>query len=289
MTIKEKGYAHWDGKLKETGLSWLPITRWGIRLTLRKKFFKLLLFISLIPAIVFLAGIYISERLEDFRFMIRESQNFVQINPAYFKSYFTNDFLLFMIVMILVFCGAGLIADDLKYNSLQLYFSRPLKKKDYFWGKVSVITFFLFLITLVPGIILFLMKLIFAGSFRFFASYPWLPVSIILYSLFVTGFFSFYTLFLSSISKNRRYVAIFIFGLYIFSDILFGIFYGIFRSPYFALLSIKSNLQQVGAMIFNQKTPYNFPWVLSLVVLIFFCLLSGVVLNKRVRGVEVIK
>ena len=289
MTIKEKGYTHWDGEFKKGGLSWLPITSWGIRLTFKKKFFKLLFFISLIPAIVFLAGIYISERLEDFRFMIRESADFVQINPAYFKSYFTNDFLLFMIVMILVFCGAGLISDDLKHNALQLYFSRPLKKKDYFWGKVSVITFFLFLITLVPGIILFLMKLVFSGSFRFFASYPWLPLSIVIYSLFVTAFYAFYTLFLSSISKNRRYVAIFIFGLYIFSDILFGIFYGIFRSQYFSLLSIKSNIQQVGAFIFNQRTPFNIPWALSLAVLFFFCLIAAVVLNKRVRGVEIIK
>jgi ABC-type transport system involved in multi-copper enzyme maturation permease subunit len=211
------------------------------------------------------------------------------MNPAYFKAYLTNDFLLFMMVMILVFCGAGLIADDLKHNALQLYFARPLKKKDYFWGKVSVITFFLLLVTLVPGIILFMMKLIFSGSFRFFASYPWLPVSIIIYSLLVTAFFAFYTLFLSSISKNRRYVAIFIFGLYIFSDILFGIFYGIFRSQYFSLLSIKSNIQQVGAVIFNQRTPFNIPWMLSLAVLIFFCLVAAVVLNRRVRSVEIIK
>ena len=289
MTIKEKGYTHWEGELKEGKFSWLPITKWGIKLTFRKKFFKLLLFLSLVPALVFLVGIYISERLEDFQFMIRESTQFIDINPNYFKAYFTNDFLLFTMVIILVFCGAGLISDDLKYNSLQLYFARPLKKKDYFLGKVSVIVFFLFIITLIPGLILFLMKLIFSGSFRFFLTFPFLPLAIIVYSVFVTGFFSFYTLLLSSLSKNRRYVSIFIFGLYIFSDILFGIFYGIFGSKYFALLSIKSNLQQVGTSIFNQKTPYDFPWIYSFLVLFLLCILSGFVLQKRVRGVEIIK
>jgi len=289
MTIKEKGYTHWEGELKEGKFPWLPITEWGIKLTFRKKFFKLLFFLSLVPALVFLVGIYISERLEDFQFMIRESTQFININPNYFKAYFTNDFLLFTMVIILVFCGAGLISDDLKYNSLQLYFARPLKKKDYFLGKVSVIVFFLFIITLIPGLILFLMKLIFSGSFRFFLTFPLLPLAIIVYSVFVTGFFSFYTLLLSSLSKNRRYVSIFIFGLYIFSDVLFGIFYGIFGSKYFALLSIKLNLQQVGTTIFNQKTPYDFPWVYSFLVLLFFCILSGVVLQKRVRGVEIIK
>lgn len=289
MTIKEKGYTHWEGELKKGKFPWLPITVWGIKLTFRKKFFKPLFFLSLVPALVFLVGIYISERLEDFQFMIKESTQFININPNYFKAYFTNDFLLFTMVIILVFCGAGLISDDLKYNSLQLYFARPLKKKDYFLGKVSVVVFFLFIITLIPGLILFLMKLIFSGSFRFFFTFPLLPLAIIVYSVFVTGFFSFYTLLLSSLSKNRRYVSIFIFGLYIFSDVLFGIFYGIFGSKYFALLSIKSNLQQVGTTIFNQKMPYDFPWIYSFLVLLLFCILSGVVLQKRVRGVEIIK
>lgn len=289
MTIKEKGYTHWEGELKQGRIPWLPITKWGVKLTFKKKFFKLLFFLSLVPAFVFLVGIYVSERLEDFRFMIRNSSEFMKINPSYFNAYFTNDFLLFVMVMILVLCGAGLISDDLKHNSLQLYFSRPLKKKDYFMGKGSVIVFFLFIVTLVPGLVLFLMKLVFAGSFQFFLSYPWLPLAIVVYSFFVIGFFAFYTLFLSSLSKNRRYVSIFIFGLYIFSDILFGIFYGIFRSKYFALLSIKSNLQQVGTTIFKQRTPYDFPWIYSLLVLLLFCILSGVVLQKRVQGVEIIK
>jgi len=289
MIIKEKGYTHWEGELKDGIFSWWPITRWGIKLTFKKKFFKLLFFISLIPALVFLVGIYISERLEDFRFMIRESPDFIQINPAYFKNYFTNEFLLFMMVMILVFCGAGLIADDLKYNSLQLYFSRPLKKRDYLLGKVAVVAFFLFIITLIPGIVFFIMKLVFSGSLKFFASYPWLPFSIIGYSAFVTIFFAFYTLFLSSLSKNRSYVTIFIFGLYIFSDIIFGIFYSIFRSPYFALLSLKSNLQQVGSFLFKQRAPYDVSWFYSFLILLLICVLAGVVLKKKIRGVEIIK
>lgn len=289
MTIKERGYAHWDGDLKDGRFPWWPITRWGIKLTFKKKFFKFLFFISLVPALVFIVGIYISERLEDFRFMIRDSSDFIQINPAYFKNYFTSNFLLFMMVMILVFCGAGLIADDLKYNSLQLYFSRPLKKRDYFLGKVSVVAFFLLILTLVPGIIFFVMKLVFSGSLEFLVSYPWLPLSVVGYSFFITFFFAFYVLFLSSLSKNRRYVTIFIFGLYIFSDILFGIFYGIFRSPYFSLLSLKSNLQQVGSFLFKQRAPYDVSWVYSFLILLLVCVLAGMVLKKKVRGVEIIK
>jgi len=289
MTIKEKGYTHWDGELKDGRFPWWPITRFGIKLTFKKKFFKFFFFMTLVPAVVYLVGIYISERLEDFNFMIRESTEFLQINPTYFKSYFTNEGLLFMIVIVLVFAGAGLISDDLKYNSLQLYFSRPLKKKDYFIGKAAVIVFFLFIVTLIPGLVFIIMKLVFSGSFKFFASYPWLILSVIAYSIFVTAFFAFYSLFLSSIGKNRRYVAILIFGLYFFSDIIYEIFYGIFKSPYFSLFSLKINLQQVGAVIFNQKTQYAVSWVYSLLIIIGICILSALVLKKKIRGVEIVK
>jgi ABC-type transport system involved in multi-copper enzyme maturation permease subunit len=289
MTIKEKGYAHWEGEFLEKKLPWWPITRYGIKLTFRKKFFKLLFAGSLVPAVVFLAGIYVSERLEDFKFMFQDSVPFLQINPAYFKTYLSDGFMLFIMLIILIFCGSGLISDDLKHNSLQLYFARPLKKKDYFFGKTAVIIFFLFILTLVPGLVFFIMKLVFAGSFQFFLSYPWLPLSIIGYSLLVTAFFSFYTLFISSLSKNRRYVALLIFVIYFASDIIHAIFYENFHNHYFSLLSIRANIQQVGAFIFSEKMPYPIPWFYSFLVLASICVLAGFILKKKIKGVEIVK
>jgi len=288
MTIKEKGYVHWKGELVSRRFPWKPITRNGIRLTFKKKFFKFFFIMSFVPAVFFLAVIYVSERLEDFKFMLQDT-SVLKVDPAFFESYFTNDFLLFMMVMILVFAGAGLISDDLRHNSLQLYFARPITKRDFFLGKISVLFFFLLLVTFIPGFVLFLMKLVFSGSFKFFATYPWLPLSIIAYSFFVTFFFSFYALLLSSLSKNRRYVSIQIFGLYIFTDILYGIFSELFKSPYFSLLSIKSNIQQIGAFLFNQPLEHDVPWILSFLVLCAVGALAAFVLSKRIKGVQVVK
>jgi len=289
MTIKEKGYSHWDGELIIKKFPWWPITRYGIKLTFMRKLFKFTLPMSLLPAVFFLTGIYISERLEDFPVLSGEISQFLQIGPSYFKTYFTLGFMLFIMLMIVIFCGASLISDDLKHNSLQLYFSRPLKKKDYFLGKIAVLFFFLFIITLIPGLVFFIMKLVFSGSLKFFLSYPWLPLSIIGYSFIVTGFFSFYALLLSSLSKNRRLVAILIFGIYFLSDIIYLIFRSEFRSHYFSLVSLRANLQQVGAHIFGQKTPYDIPWIFSFLVLLGICVFAGFVLRSKVKGVEIVK
>ncbi len=289
MTVRDKGYFHWDGALRDGRLSWRPITRLGLRLAFRKKGFKFLYFGAFLPAIVFLVGIYISERIGEFRYMIKGSSQLFEVNPAFFKTYYTSDFLFFMMVMLMVVGGAGLIADDLRYNALQLYFSRPLEKRDYLAGKASVLLVLLLSLTLVPGLAFVLFKLLFSGSFRFIAAYPWILLSLAAYSVLVTAFFCLYTLLLSSLSRNRRYVAILLFGVYFVSDILFNIFYGNFKNPAFALLSLKANLQQAGALLFRQKPAFDVSPGWSLLVLAAVGAAAWLIVNRRVRSVEVVK
>jgi ABC-type transport system involved in multi-copper enzyme maturation permease subunit len=289
MIIREKGYAHWDGELKPRRFPWWPITRLGIRLAFKKRNFRFFYVGSFLPSLVFLVGIYISERIQDFKYFVKGTQQILEVNPAYFKAYFTADVLPFMVVMLLVVGGAGLIADDLKYNSLQLYFARPLQKKDYLLGKAAVLVFFVLTLTLVPGLLFIIFKLLFSGSFRFLIAYPWLPLSVVVYSSLLTAFFCLYGLFLSALSKNRRLVAILIFAVYLLSNMLFGIFYENFRNPVFALVSISANLKQVGAWVFKQKPPYAVPWYWSLLVLLSIGVLAYAVLKKRIRSVEVVR
>lgn len=287
--IRDKGYSHWDGVLAERRYPWWPITRTGIQLAFKKKAFKFVFAGAFMPAFVALGGLYVSERLEDFKALVQSNRTLLNIDPNYFKTFLTSNFLLFFIILVLVFAAAGLIADDLKHNSLQLYFSRPLSKKDYLLGKMSVIAFFVLVLTGLPWLVVFVFKLIFAGSFKFFLDHPGLPLSILGYSALLTVFFAFYILLLSALSRNTRYVVILIFATYLFSDVLFGILSETFHEPAMALFSIRANLQQAGAFLFGQKLPFRVPAVWSFAVLAGICVLSAVVLNRKTRSVEVIK
>jgi ABC-type transport system involved in multi-copper enzyme maturation permease subunit len=291
MPIAERGYTHWAGTFSPHARPWLTIARLGVRTAFRRKFFKAIFSFSFLPAVVFLAGIYISERIQDFQFMVRgrDPSGLLKVNPEFFRTYFTNDLLLFLMVMMLVLAGAGLISDDLKYNSLQLYFSRPLRKRDYLGGKLLTVAFFLLLVTLVPGLLFILFKIVFSGSLAFLGQYPWLLLSVAADSLLLALFFAAYALLISSLSKNRRLVSILLFLVYIFSDVFFGIFSGIFRKPAFCLLSIKANIQQVGAALFRVEPKYDVPWVYSLLVLAAVTAAAFVILRRRTRSVEVIK
>jgi ABC-type transport system involved in multi-copper enzyme maturation permease subunit len=51
--------------------------------------------------------------------------------------------------------GSSLIARDLKYNALLLYFSRAITRADYLAGKFLALVLFLLFVTFVPGLLLF--------------------------------------------------------------------------------------------------------------------------------------
>jgi len=286
-TVREKGYYHWEGQLVERRFRWWPITRTGILLAFKKRGFRFLFAGAFLPGVVLLAFIYMSENLESFQAMVRSSDRLINVTPGSFKLFFTIP--LFLWLLMLVFAGSGLVADDLKHNSLQIYFSRPLRKKDYILGKMAVVFFFILAVTLVPGLLVYIFKLIFAGSFKFFLEYPWLLLSIVGFSAFLAVFFAFYTLLLSGLSKNSRYVMILVFMVYLFSHILYVSLQRIFKTPYMALFSIRENIDQVGALVFAQKPAHPVPVLWSCLVLAGICGLSAIVLHRRIRGVEVIR
>jgi len=289
MAIAERGYTHWQGTLGTGRKPWRVIAGQSIRLAWKRKYFKLAFFGALFPALFFAGGIYVSERISDFKEMMRGAEKFLQINPAYFQAYFGSSFLLFMMMVIMVGAGAGLISDDLRHNALPLYFSRPLRKRDYIGGKFASLAFFLLLLTLAPGLIFIVLKLIFAGSFKLLADYPWLPFSFIGWSIFLSSFLSLYTLLLSSLGRNRRFTSILILAVYFLSTAFFGIFFGIFHEPAFCLISIEMNLRQLSAALMGAKPLFNVPWIYSLLVLSAIMGASILVLRKKIRGTEVIR
>jgi hypothetical protein len=53
-------------------------------------------------------------------------------------------------------------------------------------------------------------------------------------------------------------------------------------------MSFEANLDQVGNAIFRLPLPYETPWPVSLLMVIGLIAASGFVLERRVRGVEIV-
>ena len=93
---------------------------------------------------------------------------------------------------------------------------------------------------------------------------------------------------LSSLSKSSRYVGILYAAVIFFTQAIYGVLYAVTRSTALSWISFSANLTQIGDVIFRQPLKYDTPWPVSLLMIVALIVVSGVILERRVRGVEVV-
>jgi hypothetical protein len=147
---------------------------------------------------------------------------------------------------------------------------------------------FLTLVTFVPAILLLFLKVAFDGNFTFLSNNLFLIPAITIGSLLQVSLASFTMLALSSLSKSARYVGILYVGITFFTTAIYGALYAITGSSRVSWISIGANVSQVVDVVFRLKPRYTTPWEVSLLVIIALIVISISILEKRVRGVEVV-
>jgi ABC-type transport system involved in multi-copper enzyme maturation permease subunit len=192
------------------------------------------------------------------------------------------------VFFVTVYVGAGLIANDRRANALQIYLSKPLTRAEYILGKLAILMTFLTLVTWLPAIVLLIVQIAFAGNFTFFKNNVFLFPAITLFAFIQVVLASATMLALSSLSKSSRYVAILYAAVIFFTQAVYGVLYAVTRSTSFSWLSFSANLAQLGDLIFRQPQKYDTPWPVALLMVVALVALSGVILERRVRGVEVV-
>jgi hypothetical protein len=93
---------------------------------------------------------------------------------------------------------------------------------------------------------------------------------------------------LSSMSNSSRFVAIMYAGIVLFSDAMFAALRGILNSSAMSWLSVPATLAQIGDFVFRLKLRYDTPIGVSLIVIVALVVISVSVLERKVRGVEVV-
>ena len=127
----------------------------------------------------------------------------------------------------------------------------------------------------------------FAGSFAFVKNNLFLFPAITVGSLVQVLLASFTMLALSSLSKSARFVGIMYVGIIFFTKAIFGVLYAITGSTV-SWISFGDDLAQVVDVIFRLKPRYTTPWQVSLLVIVGLIAVSLSILERRVRGVEVV-
>ncbi|MBN2416845.1 hypothetical protein JXO52_13440 [bacterium] len=282
MPIYEETYESWQGRPESRPNTWWVIGKTGSRL-LWTKGMIFFLFLSLIPFFVRAVQIYIVTKIGSNAAVLAEAVPDFQINPGFFLGFLQGQMIYLM--LILVFAGTGLIAKDKKFNAFSLYFSKPVNLADYLGGKFLIIAVYGSLITILPGCLLFILRLLFAQDSLFFKTYYWLPLSMLGSVMIILICLGLLALACSALAKGFRSAAILFFGIITFPEMVRVIFPGI---RLIRLLSIQANLRQVTAYLFALEKPYESAGWLSALMLVLTVAGSLLILKWKVKPVEVI-
>lgn len=162
MAVYKRGYqryeggrtSHWNRILVMPRFSWQRLM--GMKVTI------VVLAISMVWPLMCAAFIYVANHAELWQGMGGGGlANFLSIDGRFFEVFMNAQAAFAMILAAIV--GPGLIAPDLANNALPLYFSRPLTRQDYILSRLIVLLGMLSLVTLVPGLLLFVMQVGLAG------------------------------------------------------------------------------------------------------------------------------
>jgi len=235
MPIFDQGYQHWSGELTGHRFRWLAITRHGVRIGMKNRLLRIALLVAWLPAAVLAFFLCVWGLLEQKSELVQPLVPFLSgilgpeivADPKAFRvevwtlayDYFLlTELRLSMIVILLV--GPGLISRDLRFNALPLYFSRPLRRIDYFVGKLGVVVVFLGSVLVVPSVIAYVLGLLFSLDWTIVRDTFSLLLASVGYGAVMSVSAGLLILALSSLSRNSRYVGLFWLGVWFVSSIV---------------------------------------------------------------------
>jgi ABC-2 type transport system permease protein len=238
MPIFDQGYQHWSGQLSGHTWRWLAVTRHGVRVALSSRWIRIVLAIAILPAAVFAFVLCIWSLLERQSDLVASILPFLSsfldrpiiAGPRDYRveiwtlcySYFLLTELRFSMLLILL-VGPNLISQDLRYNALPLYFSRPLRRIDYFLGKLGVIVVFLGSVIIVPSIVAYVLGILFSLDITILRDTYRILLASVCYGLVIALSAGTLILALSSLTRNSRYVALMWIGVWFVSGTVAGI------------------------------------------------------------------
>jgi len=277
-TLHDQTYRRYTGARLAPGAAWAVIALTGLRGLVRKKFFLVVMLFSWAQFVVRAVMLYLAANLPQV--------DVLAPTPEMFREFFEQQG--FFVFVVTVYVGAGLISTDRRVNALQIYLSKPLTRVEYIAGKLAILFALLLVVTWLPAMMLLLLQVVFAGDMTFLRENLFLVPAMTLFGLLYALMVSFTMLALSSLATSARYAAVLYAGALLFTEAIFGILRGVTGSSALSWMSFRANLAQVGDLLFQVPPRYDTPWPVSLAVVIGVIAVSVWVLERRVRGVEVV-
>jgi ABC-2 type transport system permease protein len=259
MPIFDQGYQHWHGHLSGQAVRWLPITRRGVAVGFGNKWLRMAMLGALGPPLLLAIFLVIWGLFEQKSSFLTPFLMFFQNLPEQlregprgyrttiwtlaFRQFF--EIQLFFPMILVLLAGPDLISQDLRFNAIPLYLSRPVRRFEYFLGKLGVIAAFLSAVTIGPVLLAFAAGYAFSLDPRVVVETARVLAASLAYSAIVVVSAGLIMLAFSSLSRNSRYVGAMWLGFWFISAMASNVLQETVRAEWCPLVSYTNNLNRI--------------------------------------------
>lgn len=278
MPIYELGYRHWEGTLRPPIARWWAITRTGMALAFRSKILKRILFAAWMPLLyyapLFFAIGYVTDPTRDIAsrgFWAQMVAGFVgeelagrlltdpeSLRPVAWSMayhYFFSVFQSFFTMIVVAIVGPPLIAHDVRSKAFLLYFSKPITRWEYLFGKSAVALLYVGLITLAPGLLLYGISIVLSPSIGALAQTSGMIVKIVAASLVIALPSTLIVMCLSSLTGETRFATFAWIAICLIGEVAHALLWEVarIREPWVALLSFRETTRVAIESVLNVR------------------------------------
>jgi ABC-2 type transport system permease protein len=268
MPIFDQGYQHWNGRLSGHVWRWLAVTREGVRAQWKKRATRSAVLVAFGPALLLSAMLIVwglleqqSSLLDTFGPLLRGLPPEIIEGPKQYRAsfwtmayhYFFQIQTFFAMILVLI-VGPDLISQDLRFNAIPLYFSRPLRRIDYFLGKLGVIGFYLAVVAIGPALVAYLLGVAFSFELSVFRDTARLMAGVIAYGLLIVVSAGTLMLALSSLSRSSRFVGAAWVGVWVVGNIAAQSLQDTVRKDWCPLVSYSRNLDRMRTVLLDTES-----------------------------------
>lgn len=295
MSIRDRGYKPYEGQFTPLGERWAVVMKKSLRMTARQPWVVAILILSIFWALGWGVVMYIRAKLwaqvpPDAVEMAAAQGISDPASMVYtiFHHWIGTPVLAFLMAM---FAGGGAVADDARQGTFQFYFARPMSREQYLVGKVVPVLILVASVSLIPSLLLAVVRLAVARDGSDMAHHLWLLLQSLGLGVIEALALSLPVVALSSLSKSRGYAQGAFATLFLLPWIVGGIFVGITRNPWPALLSLPAQIESLGGRIFGVPIPPDqraLPWAAAAAAMAAILVASVALLRTRLAAAEVV-
>jgi ABC-2 type transport system permease protein len=285
MAVHKRGYSRYRGPITGHWARLMVVPRFAWERLLAQRLVVICLLAAMVWPLLCAGFIYVVNHSELWPGLPSGLRSALKINGNFFLVFMNGQSV--FVLMLAALAGPGLIAPDLANNALPLYLSRPISRPEYVLAKLLVLTGLLSLVSIAPALLLFLLQ---AGM----GGWSWFSANWTLGAGVMGGFLiwillaSMVALASSAYVRWRLVAGALVLGFFFVLSGVAQMVNMVFRVTWGALLDPYRAAYRIWCFLLSVDPPEGLGLTESAAALVVMALLLVLVLERKLRPVEVV-